>query len=187
MNDRELITRLEALLFALGPLSREELAKSLDVPLPECERVLATLIMESRTRGVVVVYDGSMAEMRASPQAAEHIERVRKEAFTREIGRAGQETLAAVLYRGPLTRSEIDFIRGVNSSHILRTLTMRGLVRKVANPKDTRSFLYEPTTETYAHLGVQGRGDLPGYTTVRQQLAALEETYRSEQDSTNSS
>ncbi len=185
MNDRELIINMETLIFALGPLSREELAMSLGISLPECERILATLVMESRTRGVVIVYDGTMAEMRASPQAAELIERVRKEEFTREIGRAGQETLAAVLYRGPLTRSEIDFIRGVNSSHILRTLTMRGLVRKVVNPKDMRSFLYEPTTETYAHLGVQGRDDLPGYTDVSRQLAALEENYRSQQDSTD--
>lgn len=186
MNDRERIVQLEALLFALGPLSHEELAAALSIPLLECEQLLVTLVTESRTRGVVVVDDGSLAELRASPRAAEHIERVRKESLTREIGRAGQETLATVLYRGPLTRSEIDFIRGVNSSHILRTLSMRGLVRKVVNPKDSRSFLYEPTTEMYAHLGVQGHSDLPDYTSVRQQLTTLEETYRAQQAPTDS-
>jgi len=187
MNDGELIILLEALLFALGPLSHEELAEALGISLPECEKAIATLVMQSRARGVVVVDDGRVAELRASPIAAGHIKRVRKEAFTREIGRAGQETLAAVLYRGPLTRSDIDFIRGVNSSHILRTLTMRGLVRKVVNPKDTRSFLYEPTTEMYAHLGVQGHSDIPDYESVRQQLATLEATYREQEGQSNTS
>src|SRR6185295_5857915 len=96
----------------------------------------------------------------------------------REVGRAGQEVLSAVLYRGPLTRSEIDFIRGVNSSQTLRTLTMRGLVRKVQNPKDSRSFLYEATTELLATLGVARARDLPDYAEVREKLSKLEEAYR---------
>ena len=125
-----------------------------------------------------MVDDGSQVELRAAPEAAALIEKIRKDEYAREVGKAGQEVLAAVIYRGPLTRSEIDFIRGVNSSQTLRTLTMRGLVRKIQNPKDSRSFLYEATTELLATLGVQRAKDLPEYAQVREKLSKLEEAYR---------
>ena len=178
-------SQIEALLFALGrPLSRAELQKMLGASAQEVEEAIGGL-SRAKSRGVTLVDDGVEVELRADVQNSALIEKVRKEEYSRDIGKAGLEALSAVLYRGTLTRSEIDFIRGVNSSQTLRTLTLRGLVRKVVNPKDMRSFLYEPTTETYAHLGVQGRDDLPGYTDVSRQLAALEENYRSQQDSTD--
>lgn len=168
-------------MFALGrPLSRQELAQKLSVGKGDIEQALQELAQKGG--GVVVVDDGREVELRTAPEAAALIETVRKEEYSREIGRAGQEALAAILYRGPLTRSEIDFIRGVNSSQTLRTLTMRGLVRKVPNPKDERSFLYEPTTELLSHLGVARATDLPEYGAVREKLAALEASYRASQE-----
>ncbi len=128
--------------------------------------------------GVVCVDDGRAVELRVAPAAAKLVEEMRKEDLSRDIGRAGLETLSAILYRRPLTRSEIDFIRGVNSSQILRTLVMRGLVRKVPNPKDERSFLYEPTTELLSQLGVARASELPEYETVRSKLTELEAAYR---------
>ena len=132
----------------------------------------------------MVVDDGKQVELRAAPQVAELIEKVRKDEYAREVGKAGQEVLAAVMYRGPLTRSEIDFIRGVNSSQTLRTLTMRGLMRKIPNPKDSRSFLYESTTELLSTLGVSRAQDLPDYQDVRDKLQKLEEAYR-QKEATN--
>ena len=120
-------------------------------------------------------------ELRIDAQNSALIEKIRKEEYNRDIGKAGLEALSAVLYRGPLTRSEIDFIRGVNSSQTLRTLTLRGLVRKIPNPKDERSFLYEPTTELLAQLGVSRMQDLPDYAQVRQKLQQLEEAYLQKQ------
>lgn len=180
MND--LLVKIEALLFALGrPQSHQELAKQLGVSVADIKAALAGAPQD---RGVVLVDDGSTAELRAAPGAAEMIERVRKEEYTREVGKAGQEVLAAVLYRGPLTRSEIDFIRGVNSSQTLRTLTMRGLVRKIQNPRDSRSFLFEPTTELLSTLGVSHKEDLPDYAEVRAKLTQLEEAYRQKEADT---
>ena len=135
-------------------------------------------------RGVVLINDDAQLELRVAPEAAEMIERVRKDEYTREIGKAGQEVLAAVIYRGPLTRSDIDVIRGVNSSQTLRTLTMRGLVRRVSNPRDSRSFLYEATTELLATLGVERAEDLPDYAEVRTKLTQLEEAYRQKEADT---
>lgn len=182
MND--LAQKIEALLFALGrPLSHQELAKQLGASVEDIQAALADT---QPGRGVVVVSDGTQVELRAAPEAAQLIEKIRKDEYAREVGKAGQEVLAAVIYRGPLTRSEIDFIRGVNSSQTLRTLTMRGLVRKLQNPKDSRSFLYESTTELLATLGVQRAQDLPEYAAVREKLTKLEDAYRQKETADNS-
>ncbi len=171
---------IEALLFALGrPLSHEELKKQLQLNDAQLQTALEEL--GAREGGVVVVNDGREVELRVAAAAGEVIERIRKEEYARDIGKAGLEALSAILYRGPLSRADIDFIRGVNSSQTLRTLTMRGLVRRVPNPKDERSFLYEPTTELLSQLGVSQTQQLPEYTVVRAKLAELEESYRQAQ------
>lgn len=173
----ELAQSIEALLFALGrPVGRAELASKLNVTAVELNVALNDL--RTREGGIVVVDDGAMVELRTSPHASSLIERVRKEEYDRDIGKAGLEALAAILYRGPLTRSEIDFIRGVNSSQTLRTLTLRGLVRKIPNPKDERSYLYEPTTDLLSHLGVSHADELPEFNPLKEKLRALEESYK---------
>lgn len=182
MTASEFSAQLEALLFALGrPTSREELAKKLGISKEELEAAAATLHASLEGHGIKLVDDGRELELRTTPAAAALIERVRKEEYAREVGKAGLEALSAVLYRGPLTRAEIDFIRGVNSSQTLRTLTMRGLLRKLPNPKDERSFLYEPTTELLSQLGVSHQDELPEYETVREKLQKLEEAYRAQE------
>ena len=168
---------IEALLFALGrPLSRTELQKMLGAT--EVEVNSALQILAEKKGGVVLVDDGGEVELRVAPESAALIEKIRKEEYSREIGKAGMEALSAVLYRGPLSRAGIDFIRGVNSSQTLRALTLRGLLRRIPNPKDERSFLYEPTTELLAELGVSRLQDLPDYAEVRDKLQQLEEAYR---------
>lgn len=169
-------------MFALGrAISRKELADKLGCTSEDLELALRVLAQNSHERGVVCVDDGRMVELRVAPQASKLVEDMRKEDLARDIGRAGLETLSAILYRRPLTRSEIDFIRGVNSSQILRTLVMRGLVRKVPNPKDERSFLYEPTTELLSQLGVTSANELPEYESVRIKLTELEAAYRAKE------
>lgn len=92
----------------------------------------------------------------------------------RDIGDAGLEILGILLYRGPSTRSQIDYIRGVNSSSTLRNLLARGLVERAGNPEDAREFLYRPTVECMAHLGVRSKEELPEYATIAHELAAFE-------------
>ncbi len=185
MAPSDLANNIEALLFALGrPLGRAELSKMLGVSATQVEAGIEALAA-SQHRGVVLVDDGQEVALRVRAESAALIEKIRKEEYSRDIGKAGLEALSAVLYRGPLTRSEIDFIRGVNSSQTLRTLTLRGLVRKVQNPKDERSFLYEPTTELLSELGVTRPQDLADYAEVRQKLQQLEEAYRQKQSENN--
>ena len=173
---------IEALLFALGrPISKIDFAEKLHISEEEMREAL--LIFTSRDAGgITLVDDGTTLELRTSAASAELVEQIQKEEYARDIGKAGLEALAAILYRGPLTRAEVDFIRGVNSTQTLRTLTMRGLVRKVPNPKDERSFLYEPTTEAFAELGIQAKSELPEYAATRAKLEQLEAAYRAKED-----
>lgn len=96
------------------------------------------------------------------------LETVRADELSRSLGRAGAETLAIILYRGPVTRSEIDRIRGVNSTHTLRTLSARGLIEHHSNNNRTE---YRATAKLLAHLGVERVDALPEYHDI---LAAIE-------------
>lgn len=175
---------IESLLFALGkPLSRVELGTRLHITAEDIEAALDALKM--REGGLTIVDDGTTVELRTSAQTSAVIEELRREEYSRDIGKAGLETLAAVLYRGPLTRAEIDFIRGVNSTQTLRTLMMRGLLRRVPHPHDARSYLFEPTTELLSQLGIAHLSDLPEYGAMREKLQQLEDAYRAQESDTS--
>jgi chromosome segregation and condensation protein ScpB len=86
--------------------------------------------------------------------------------------------LAIALYRGASTRSEIDRIRGVNSTTALRNLLLRGLFDRIPNPKDERQHLYRATTAALAHLGFSRVEDIPDYEKTREEISLLEEKLR---------
>lgn len=157
------------------PVAYKELQSSFGMQEDELKSAIRDSSAMLASLFLTVVDDGKSVELRTAPSASTLVEKIRKDEFSRDIGKAGIETLSIVLYRGPSSRSEIDFIRGVNSSHILRSLSMRGLLRRVSHPKDERSFLYEPTTELLSHLGVRTLQELPEYESVVAEMSALEE------------
>lgn len=182
MNNQQFAIQIEALLFALGkPLSRTELARMLGAGVEEIEAGVTHLLdaAKRKERGIVLVDDGNTVELRTAAEAGELIERVRKADWSRDLGRAGAEVLAILLYRGPSTRAQIDFIRGVNSAQALRTLSMRGLVRKneSAGADNTsaksRSIAYELTTEFLGSLGVARAHEAPEFAEIRARLQTL--------------
>ena len=167
----ELSAKIEALLFFRGePVGKRELAKMLNVKEPEIEEALEALKNRLRGGGVQIIEVESEVELRTAGEASELIENIRKEELNRDLGRAGAETLAIILYRGPVTRADIDYIRGVNSTFILRNLLVRGLIERIQNPKDQRSFIYKPTLELLSHLGVRTLSELPEYPEVQKEL-----------------
>ena len=98
------------------------------------------------------------------------IEQITKEELIKDLGKAGLETLSIVLYQGPISRAGIDYIRGVNSQFILRNLLIRGLIERVDNPADSRSFLYKPTLALLSHLGISSIAELPEYEQVKKDI-----------------
>ncbi len=114
----------------------------------------------------------AVVQIVTAPEMDELIESIRKDELRRDIGKAGAETLAIVLYKGPITRVEIDRIRGVNSGFILRNLLVRGLVDRTAEGK---SHAFTITPDLLAHLGLVSQHDLPDYASVLDKLEKFEQ------------
>ncbi len=159
-----LTQKLEALLFYLAePVSVSELAGMLKVDTSSIEDALRELETALEGHGVQLLKNADTVCLVTAPEASDEIRAIVKEEMTKDLSKASLETLSIVLYKGPITRSEIDHIRGVNSTFILRNLMVRGLVEKIDNPKDQRSFLYRPTNALLEHLGVTSIDRLPKY------------------------
>ncbi|MEK7621831.1 MAG: SMC-Scp complex subunit ScpB [Patescibacteria group bacterium] len=170
----DLAAQIEAILFwQAAPTTVADLARSFAQSEAEIIQGLETLSARLVDRGLTLVRTGDAVMLGTVPAAGTLIERLTKEELARDLGRAGLETLTVVLYRGEVSRAEIDYIRGVNSSFILRNLLVRGLVDKIPNPTDSRSFLYRPTFELLGWLGVRELTNLPDYERVKTELTSL--------------
>jgi segregation and condensation protein B len=101
------------------------------------------------------------------------IESLIKDELSKDLGKAGLETLAIVLYRGPIARSEVNYIRGVNSNYILRNILVRGLIEK-DEASSARSTVYRPTFELLSYLGISKVEDLPEYQNARSTVEVFE-------------
>jgi len=153
---------LHALLFASGePVPKKQLAKLLELPDEKFVLVLKTLADSLVGSGVAVVETETEVELRTAPEASVIIKKLRENELARDLGKGSLETLAVIAYRDSVTRSEIDWVRGVNSSASLRTLLMRGLIEGREDEQDKRRIRYAITTEALAHLGITSALDLP--------------------------
>lgn len=171
----EISKQIEAILFFRAePVTVGKLAAALKVKEKEIEEALVELYGVLSNRGITLVQSGDEVELRTAPSVSELIEALTKEELSRDLGHAGLETIAIILYKGQAKRSDIDYIRGVNSSFTLRNLLIRGLVDRTND--GGRGFLYKPTTDLLAHLGVSKLEELPEFDKVKEALKTFEET-----------
>jgi segregation and condensation protein B len=96
--------------------------------------------------------------------------------MSKEIGKAGLETLAIILYNGPISRREVDYIRGVNSTFILRNLCVRGLVEREPDLKDQRILRYKSSLSLLAHLGIKSVEELPEFEMLKNKTEIKNDT-----------
>ena len=172
----ELSAKIESILFFKSePLTRATLAKLTNTNIGLIDEALEELKTKLTGRGLVILEKGNEVMLGTAPEYTDLIEGLIKEELSRDLGKAGLETLAIVIYEGPLSRAEIDYVRGVNSSFILRHLLVRGLVERLPKPGDARTFLYGPTFDLLKYLGVTRIENLPEYETLRRELKAFKE------------
>lgn len=173
--------QIEALLFFKGePVSKDFLAKTLGVSVEDIETGIVQLESELSTRGIILVQNNGEYTLGTAKEMGSTIEAILKEELAKDLGKAGLETLAIVLYRGPVLRSEINYIRGVNSNHILRNLLIRGLIEKV--DQEGRSTAYQPTFELLSYMGVGKVSDLPEYAKMEEAILEFQEQSNTEND-----
>ncbi|MFH1454952.1 MAG: SMC-Scp complex subunit ScpB [bacterium] len=169
--------KIEAVLFWKGePISIKKLSQIFEKTEEEISVVLKSLGTNLSNRGIVLVFKEDEVTLGTSKDVSEIIDKLTKEELVRDLGKAGLETLSIIIYQGPLTRSEIDYIRGVQSTFILRNLMIRGLVEKISNPKDQRSFLYKPTFEMLSFIGISKLEDIPSYNEARAEIESYKNT-----------
>ncbi len=167
----KLESQIEALLFwKAEPVSIKKLASLLNKKEEEIRAGILSLSESIKDRGISLIQTDDEVTLSTAKEASELIESLTKEELTKDLGKAGLETLSIILYQGPLSRAEIDYVRGVNSQFILRNLLVRGLIERIDNPKDQRSFLYKPTLELLAFLGVSRVEDIPDFEIVKKDI-----------------
>ena len=153
---------LVALIFAADqPLDVADAARVLGVRRSVVEAAISFLL-DSPPLGLIVQRDGDRLQLATAPTATEYVRRLRGLDVEARLSRAALEVLAVVAYRQPVTRAEIEAIRGVNSDSAITTLLARGLVDEVGR-KDAvgRPILFGTTMAFLEHLGLRSLDDLP--------------------------
>jgi segregation and condensation protein B len=155
--------KLEAILFvAAEPVPTGQLAAALDVAVSVIERGLNELDASLSVRGLRLQRHAGRVQLTTAPQLAELIERFLGLESTTHLSRAALETLAIVAYQQPVTRPQIDSIRGVNSDSMIKSLLNKGLILETGRTDGPgRPILYSTSPEFLQHFGLSSILDMP--------------------------
>lgn len=160
----------EAVLFKLNePVSIKRICEILDKKEDVVLIALKNLKSSLTNRGIDLLENNDEYSLVTAKGTSAIVEKMIKDDINRDLGKASLETLSIVLYKGPLSRREIDYIRGVNSTFILRSLMVRGLIERTSD----RQPLYRATSELFAHLGISKVDELPEYAIVGAEIGRV--------------
>ncbi len=159
----ELDAQVESLLFvADGPAPVGKLAEALEVKVSEVEAALALLEERYLGRGIAIQRIKDRVQLTTAPTAAVLIQRFLGLSATAPLSKAALETLAIIAYRQPITRPQIEQVRGVNSDSVIKNLLTKGLVEEAGIAEGPgRPVLYITTPEFLQHFGLSALTDLP--------------------------
>lgn len=165
---------IEGLLFyKSAPQKKASLLKLYSVSADDLTIAIKHLSERLQTGALRLVETDTEISLATAPELALFIEQIRKADIKNDIGKAGAETLSIVLYRGPVSRNEIDRIRGVNSSFILRNLLIRGLIERNASAKGN-GYTFSVTPALLSQLGVPSTSNLPEFSRITDALEQFE-------------
>ena len=165
--DDQLLARIEALLFVSpGSVTPAQLAVALDVPVRAIEHSLAFLEKylpnASPARGLRLQRHQNRYQLTTAPEVAQDIDNFLGLEVTSRLSRAALETLAIIAYQQPVTRPEIDAIRGVNSDGVLKSLLSKGMIQEVGRAeRPGRPILYSSTSDFLQNFGLNSLSELP--------------------------
>ena len=157
-NSPKLVMLLESLLFVADePVTISRLAQALEVDADEVASAVATLQQTCADRGVRLQRAGDRIQLVSAPEAAVCIERFLGLELQSRLSPAALEALSIVAYQQPVTRAQVEAVRGVNSDSVLRTLISKGLLEETGR-LDTvgRPILYGTTFEFLQFFGLSG-------------------------------
>lgn len=154
---------IEALLFvAPQPLALDELSRAIGLAPEEAEAALTALETRLSTSGLRIQRTKKRLQLVSAPEAAPFVEKLLGLEVNLHLSQAALETLAIVAYAQPVTRPQIEAIRGVSSDSVLRTLLSAGLVEERGRGDSVgRPILYGTTFEFLQQFGLEKPEDLP--------------------------
>lgn len=180
----QLTSKLHSLLFVTSkPLTVKQLAKFANATEAEVSTALAELTEYTKDSGVVLLNSGSHYQLATNSKNSNIVTDFLNSDLREQLTEATAEVLAIIAYRQPISKIEIESIRGVNSQYSIRTLLMRGLIEKVVNPNDARSSMYQVTTEFLQQLGITSIDDLPSFEALTSSIK-LPDTFVDQTEST---
>jgi len=159
----EISALVEAILFVSPePLSADQIANLLDTTPRLVKKALEELDMLYQGRGIRLQYHKTKIQITTAPEAAPVLERLLELETTTTLSQAALETLSIIAYQQPITRPQIDSIRGVNSDAVLRTLLTKGLIDDVGRVDGPgRPILYSTTPDFLKYFGLSSYDELP--------------------------
>jgi segregation and condensation protein B len=163
VEDISLTALLESVLFvASGPVSMGRLSRALETTPTVVRQLLENLEEEYKDRGLRLQWSGTNVQLTTAPEGSLVVERfLGLESMTR-LSHPALEALAIIAFMQPVTRPQIDQIRGVNTDSSLRTLLSLGLIEEVGRLESPgRPILYSTTPEFLQYFGLNSLNDLP--------------------------
>ncbi|MFI8493785.1 SMC-Scp complex subunit ScpB [Peribacillus butanolivorans] len=157
---------LEALLFAAGDegLSVKQIASVLEITEYQATDIIESLKEEyiSEVRGVQVIEIAGVFQMTTKKEHSDYLKKLVETSSTQGLSQAALETLAIIAYKQPITRAEIDEIRGVKTERPIHTLVTKVLIKEVGRAEGSgRAYLYGTTKEFLDYFGLNSIKELP--------------------------
>lgn len=166
------ISALEAVLFLNGEaIHFDRLATILTLSIDEVRssvQALSDKYAQDNERGLFLIVHHEQVKLATKPRHAALIESYIKSSLQENLSKPALEVLAIIAYRAPLTRNEIESIRGVNCTFTLRNLLMRGLIERQGNMESARGYVYSLTFSFLESLGLKNIEELPEYVALSQ-------------------
>ncbi len=159
-------SKIESLLFvAAKPMSVKRISSLLEEK--DIEKIKTVLLelsdqYKNEERGIRIVQNETKFQMVSASENSDLVKKLVKDEMTGELSKPSLETLTIIAYRGPISKIDLDRIRGVNCSLILKNLSMRGLVEVKMNEKTDDTY-YKVSLDFLKFLGVSSAKDLPDY------------------------
>lgn len=175
---------LEGLLFVVGEdgLTLDQIVEVLDINEDEAKALVQDLkhSYEEEDRGLRIDYLGNRLKLTTKYEHREYYQKLLENPETNILSQAALETLAIIAYNEPITRVEVDKIRGVSSSQMIRKLVAKGLIKETGRSElPGRPILYETTNEFLDYFGLKSIDELPD---MEKYIAEANEEIDEEQD-----
>jgi len=154
---------LSILFVASKPVALKDLQETLEISEEDLKSAISELVQANHSSGIILLAHDNKLQLASNPDNSLAVKKFLSLELREKLTDPALETLGIILYKQPVSKTEIENIRGVNSQYIIRQLLIRGLIEKIQSPTDKRMQLYKTTLEFMQHLGIKNMTELPDF------------------------